>query len=265
MQTASTTVIAAMLAIVSVANGDESVGKKPGTPQIPGTPWQVHDGTRPQPPVVKNFGAVSVKPPQDAKILFDGKSTDAWTSDGKPAVWQINKEHSLVASGGMLTSKESFGPVQVHVEWKIPEGRPVNGQSGGNSGVFMMGLYEIQVLQSNNNPTYPDGTAGALYGQTPPLVNATTPQGQWQSYEILFEPPIYEGGKVKEPAYATVIQNGIVVQNHRALLGPTKHRELATYPDTHPVTAPIQLQFHGDPIEFRNIWARPIGTYDSGK
>jgi hypothetical protein len=259
------TVMAGCMAVGSVALGEEGFGIKPDTPEIPGTPWRVHDGTRPQPPVVVTGGAVSVKAPADAKVLFDGTSTDSWTSDGKPAVWQINSDKSLVASGGMLTSKDKFGPVQVHVEWKIPNGRAVHGQGGGNSGVFLMGLYEVQILQSNNNPTYPDGTAGALYGQSPPLVNATAPQGEWQSYEILFQPPIYEGGKVKEPAYATVIENGVVVQNHRALIGPTQYRQLAKYPETHPETGPIQLQFHGDPVEFRNIWVRPIGEYDGGK
>lgn len=263
--TARSSALAALcLAAAHPALAEEGPGKKPGNPVIPGTPWQVHDGTRPQPPVVANAGAVSVKAPADAKVLFDGGSTDAWTSDGKPAVWPV-KNHILIASGGMLTTKDKFGPVQVHVEWRIPSGRQVNGQSGGNSGVFMMGLYEIQVLQSNHNPTYPDGTAGALYGQTPPLVNATTPQGDWQSYEILFTPAVYEGGKLKEPAFATVIQNGIVVQNARKFIGPTQHNNLASYPDNLPETGPIQLQFHGDPIEFRNIWVRPIGNYDAGK
>ncbi|MDB6077202.1 MAG: hypothetical protein JWO82_949 [Akkermansiaceae bacterium] len=263
MRITAWTLLAGCLAAGNVASGNEGFGIKPDTPEIPGTPWRVHDGTRPQPPVVQTGGAVSVKAPADAKVLFDGTSTDAWTSDGKPAVWPV-KDGSLVASGGsMLTSKEKFGPVQVHVEWKIPAGRKVSGQGGGNTGDFLMGLYEVQILQSNNNPTYPDGTAGALYGQSPPLVNATAPQGEWQSYEILFTPPIYEGGKVKTPAYATVIENGVVVQNHRALIGPTQYRQLASYPETHPETGPIQLQFHGDPVEFRNIWARPIGDYDS--
>ena len=267
MQSSRTTITllaAAMAFAGAVASGEEGPGKKPGNPQIPGTPWQVHDGTRPMPPVVDNAGAVPVKPPADAKVLFDGGKLDAWTTDGKVASWQV-KDGILIASPGTLITKEKFGPVQVHVEWRMPEGRPVNGQSGGNSGVFLMGLYEVQVLQSNNNPTYADGIAGALYGQSPPLVNATTPQGQWQSYEILFTPAIYEHGKVKEPAYATVIQNGVVLHNHRALIGPTLHSQLATYPASLPATGPIHLQFHGDPVEYRNIWVRPIGDYDSGK
>lgn len=258
------TVMAGCLTAGGMALAAEGPGIKPGTPEIPGTPWQVHDGTRPQPPVVGTGGAVSVKAPSDAKVLFDGKSTDAWTTDGKPATWPV-KDGSLIASPGTLISKEQFGPVQVHIEWRIPGDRKVNGQGGGNSGIFLMGLYEVQILQSNNNPTYADGTAGALYGQTPPLVNATAPQGEWQSYDILFQPPKSEGGKVVEPAWVTVIQNGVVLHHARKLLGPTQFRQLAKYPENHPDKGPLHLQFHGDPVEFRNIWVRPIGDYDSAK
>ncbi len=253
--------MAGCVAAGNVALAAEGVGIKPGTPEIPGTPWQVHDGTRPQPRVVETGGALSVKAPGDAKVLFDGKSLDAWTTDGKPASWTV-KDGILVASPGTLTTKEQFGPVQVHLEWRVPAGRQVNGQGGGNSGIFLMGMYEVQILQSHTNRTYPDGTAGALYGQTPPLVNATAPQGEWQSYEILFHPPKYEGEKVVKPATVTVIQNGVVLHHAREFMGPTKFRQLATYPPKHPETGPLSLQFHGDPIEFRNIWARPIGGYD---
>jgi hypothetical protein len=258
------TAMAGCLAAGNVALAAEGFGIKPGTPGIPGTPWQVHDGTRPQPKVVETGGAVSVKAPADAKMLFDGSSLDAWKSGDKPASWVV-KDGILVAAPGNLTTKEEFGPVQVHLEWRIPAGRKVNGQGGGNSGIFLMGLYEVQILQSNGNKTYPDGTAGALYGQTPPLVNATAPQGEWQSYEILFHPPKYEGEKVVEPATVTVIQNGVVLHHARKFLGPTQFRQLASYPPKHPATGPLSLQFHGDPIEFRNIWARPIGGYDEEK
>jgi len=261
MRTIQWTAMAGCLAAGMAMAGDEGFGKKPSTPDLPGTPWKVHDGTRPQPKVLETAGAVSVKAPADAKVLFDGKSADAWTTDGKPATWPV-KDGILTAAPGTLISKDKFGPVQVHLEWRIPPGRKVEGQGGGNSGIFLMGLYEVQILQSHGNPTYPDGTAGALYGQTPPLVNATGPQGEWQSYEILFQPPKYEGGKVVEPAWATVIQNGVVLHHARKLLGPTQYRALARYPAEHPETGPLQLQFHGDPIEFRNIWARPIGNYD---
>ncbi len=251
--------MAGCLAAGGMAMAAEGPGIDPGTPQIPGTPWKVHDGNRPQPPVVENAGAVVVKAPADAKVLFDGKSLDAWeNSEGKP-MWPV-KDGGFTASPGMLMTKDKFGAAQVHIEWRVPPGRPVKGQGGGNSGIFLMGLYEVQILQSHENPTYADGTAGALYGQSPPLVNAIRPQGEWQSYDILFTPPKVEGGKVTEPAVATVLVNGIVVQNARKLIGPTQYRQLAKYPDNHPETGPIALQFHGDPIEFRNVWVRPIAA-----
>ena len=168
----------------------------------------------------------------------------------------------MVAASKDIQSKQSFGAVQMHFEWRLPADRPVKGQSGGNSGVFLMGLYEVQVLQSHNNPTYPDGQAGSLYGQLPPLVNATAPQGEWQSYDLTFTPPVYEDGKVTQPAKLTLFHNGVVVQNGESYLGPTEHRKLASYPETHPATAPLRLQFHGDPMEFRNFWVRPLGKRD---
>jgi hypothetical protein len=228
------------------------------TPLLPGQPYHVHDGKRPQPPMVTTGGAVLVKAPSDAKILFDGSSLDAWTTDGGPSTF-ILRDGVMVANGKDTKTKESFGAIQLHFEWRLPAGRPVDGQRGGNSGVFLMGLYEVQVLQSHNNPTYADGTAGALYGQTPPLVNATAPQGEWQSYDIAFEPPVYSGKKVTRPAKITVIHNGVVVQHGESYQGPTVWRKLAAYPPTHPLTAPILLQFHADPMEYRNFWVRPLG------
>jgi hypothetical protein len=242
----------------------DGFGVKSGNPMIPGTPYEVHDGTRPQPRIVGNDGAVSVKPPADAIVLFDGENLDAWGSNNGPAAWEV-KDGAMVAAKADVVSKQSFGAIQLHAEWRAPAGRPVNGQSGGNSGIFLMGMYEVQVLQSHNNKTYPDGQAGSLYGQCPPLVNATTPQGEWQSYDVIFTPPVYEGEKVKEPAYVTIIHNGVVVQNHRPYLGPSSHKSLASYPKNHPETGPIRLQFHGDPMEFRNFWVRPLGEYDREK
>ncbi|MEO5913736.1 MAG: DUF1080 domain-containing protein [Luteolibacter sp.] len=226
----------------------------PDDPKLPGVPYVVHDPARPQPPVVKPGGPIFAKPPSDAIMLFDGTSLDAW----EPG-WVI-KDGSMVATGKDVQSKQSFGAIQMHFEWRLPAGRKVDGQTGGNSGVFLMGLYEVQVLQSNDNPTYPDGQAGAMYGQLPPLVNAITPQGEWQSYDLAFEPPVYENGKVVKPAKLTLMQNGVFVQNGESYLGPTEHRKLASYPPTHPVTAPLRLQFHGDPMEYRNMWVRPLGS-----
>lgn len=236
--------------------GQAEIKGYPDGPKLPGGSFSVHDPARPQPPAVQTAGAVSVKPPSDAIVLFDGTSLDAF----EPG-WQI-KDGAMVATRKDIRTKQSFGAIQMHFEWRLPAGRPVDGQSGGNSGVFLMGLYEVQVLQSHNNPTYPDGQAGSLYGQLPPLVNATSPQGEWQSYDLAFEPPVYEGGKVVKPAKLTLFHNGVVVQHGEAYLGPTQHKKLASYPKSHPETAPLRFQYHNDPMEFRNIWVRPLGKRD---
>ena len=228
----------------------------PDDPKLPGVPYVVHDPARPQPPVVGTAGAVSVKPPSDAIVLFDGTSLEAWTPG-----WVI-RDGVMVATKNDIQTKQAFGAIQMHFEWRVPAGRKVDGQTGGNSGVFLMGLYEVQVLQSNHNMTYPDGQAGALYGQLPPLVNATAPQGEWQSYDLAFEPPVYEDGKVTRPAKLTLFHNGVILQNGESYLGPTEHRKLTTYPATHPAAAPLRLQFHGDPVEYRNMWVRPLGKRD---
>ena len=231
-------------------------------PLIPGTPYRVHDLERPQARIVESGGAVSIVPPSDATVLFDGTSLDAWTSGGKKPLWKI-EDGVLVAVKDYLDTKDQFGAIQLHLEWKLPEGIEVKGQKGGNSGCFLMGLYEVQILQSHDNETYPDGQAGALYGQLPPLVNVTSPQGEWNSYDITFVPPVYEGENVMTPARVTVIHNGVVVQNGEIFLGPTAHKKLAKYPAKHPETGPIRLQFHGDPMEFRNIWVRSLGERDA--
>lgn len=228
----------------------------PDDPKLPGVPYVVHDPARPQPPVVETAGAVSVKPPSDATVLFNGTSLEAWTPG-----WVI-RDGAMVATSKDIETKQAFGAIQMHFEWRVPAGRKVDGQSGGNSGLFLMGLYEVQVLQSHHNMTYPDGQAGAMYGQLPPLVNATAPQGEWQSYDLAFEPPVYENGKVTKPAKLTLLHNGVILQNGESYLGPTEHRKLTTYPATHPAAAPLRLQFHGDPVEYRNIWVRPLGKRD---
>lgn len=240
------------------------VGEKPKTPVIPGTPYVVHDGTRPQPRVVEKTAAVSVPAPSDAIVLFDGTNLDAWVSSDGSAPKFLLKDGVMVANQAGVKTKQKFGDVQVHIEWRLPADRKVKGQSGGNSGMFLMGRYEVQILQSHNNKTYPDGQATALYGQTPPLVNATAPQGEWQSYDVIFHAPKYRDGKLISPAYATVLHNGVVTHSHRAFQGPTRHRQLTTYPESHPTKDSISLQWHSDPIEFRNIWVRELGDYDEG-
>ena len=186
-------------------------------------------------------------------VLFDGTHADAFTKN-----WPIF-EGSLIASKlGNLITKDTFGDCQLHLEWRIPAGRSVQGQKGGNSGLFLMSRYEVQIQESHTNTTYPDGQAGALYGQYPPKVNPSLPQGEWQSYDIFFTAPVYEEGKLQSPAYITVIHNGVMIHHHQKLEGPTTHRKAASYPQTHPAKAPLLLQWHQDPIEFRNFWIRDL-------
>ena len=203
----------ALLALLPVGllfadhHGEQTTKKLyPDTPVIPGSEYTVHDTTRPQPRKVESAGAISIPAPSDAKILFDGTNTDAWEGN-----WKV-ENGILIASPGALTTQEHFGNCQVHIEYRVPKGRKVMGQKGGNSGIFLMGKYEIQIGESHTNETYPDGQAGAVYGQTPPLVNPATPQGEWQSYDIIFKAPISENGKVVQPAEITVLFNGVVVQ-----------------------------------------------------
>lgn len=226
--------------------------KKYNTPKQPWSEYTVHDMTRPHPVKVQTYGAVTTKAPADAIVLFDGKNTDAFTKK-----WKIT-DGVMIASPGDNRSKQSFGSCQLHVEWKIPAGRKVNGQAGGNSGIFLMDRYELQVQESHTNVTYADGQAAALYGQNPPLVNASVPQGEWQSYDIIFHAPVYGADGMRTPAYITVIHNGVVVHAHQQFYGPTTHKKVAQYPKTHPEKAPIRFQWHGDPIEFRNIWVRDL-------
>ena len=228
--------------------------KKYGEKQ-PWSEYHVHDLARPHPKKVKTAGVVKVKAPEDAVVIFDGTSqsvtkslTNAWTV----------KDGILIASPGHTLTKQKFGSVQLHLEWRIPSGRKVSGQKGGNSGIFLMNRYEIQIQESYTNETYADGQAAAMYGQTPPMVNATAPQGTWQSYDILFEAPVYDQSGMKVPARVTVIHNGVVVHHSQKYYGPTQHKKAAKYPKIHPHKDPIRFQWHNDPIEFRNIWVREL-------
>lgn len=220
-------------------------------------PWSgyaVHDENRPHPEKVEVKSITTTPPPADADIIFDGKNTDALT---KP--WEIKDGVLIVGKLGDNFTKKAYGSCQFHMEWKIPAGRKVKGQSGGNSGVFLMSMYEIQIQESHTNVTYADGQAGAIYGQFPPLVNPSRRQGEWQSYDITFTAPEYKDGKVVKPAVVTVMHNGVIIHNAQELKGPTKHKKVTEYPKSHPEKAPIRFQFHGDPIEYRNIWVRELG------
>jgi len=233
------------------------------TPMLPGLPWHVHDPARPRPQAVTP-GAQLGMPPSDAIILFDGKDLSNWISakDGAPpntpAKWKVENGYMEVVRGaGQIVSKQKFGDMQLHIEFATPATVRGNSQERGNSGVFLQNRYEIQVLDSFENPTYADGQAGAVYGQWPPLVNASRKPGEWQVYDIVFEAPRLDGDRVMKPAYVTVFHNGVLVQNHREIMGPTLHREVAHY-SAQPAEDSLGLQDHNNPTRYRNIWVRRL-------
>jgi hypothetical protein len=234
--------------------------EKPGyddTPFIPGSKYRVHDKERPQPPVVTPGQAVG-QPPSDAVVLFDGRDLSAWTGKEGEAKWKVENGYMEVLPGtGNISTKEKFGDCQLHVEWATPEKVEGEDQHRGNSGVFLMELYEIQVLDNYENLTYPDGTAAAIYGQTPPMVNACREPGKWQSYEIVWFAPRFEGEKLVSPARLTLFHNGILVHHNQELKGPTTHRKVLEY-QAHPSVGSLMLQDHRDCVRYRNIWYRKI-------
>jgi hypothetical protein len=245
-------------------DGDDVNGYR-DTPQIPGQKWKVHDIERPRPPKVAPGPAVSAPPPSDAIVLFDGRDLSKWEQFARGGVvsepkWKVENGYiEIVPRTGRLRTKESFGDCQLHIEWQIPPEAKGNGQSIGNSGVEFMGRYEIQVLESADHLTYADGGAGAIYGVWAPLANPTRPQGEWNTYDIFFEAPRFEGDKLVKPAYITVLYNGVLVQHHKDFLGTTIWRKLGTY-TPHPPELPLTLQDHSQAVRFRNIWIRRLGS-----
>jgi hypothetical protein len=269
----TTAIILALAAGITIAQ-NRSGGDAEGftdTPLLPGLPWHVHDPARPHPKVVTP-GVRPDQPPSDAAVLFDGKDLSKWTVarlgtaaytvGSGPAPWKVTDGYFEVVPGsGDIASKEKFRDVQVHVEWMEPADVSGLSQNRGNSGVFLMGLFEIQVLDSFGNRTYADGQAGALYGQWPPLVNAVRKPREWQTYDIAFEAPRYADQKLAKPASMTVFLNGVLLHNHKEEMGPTIYRQVPKYV-AGPSDGPIILQDHGHPVRFRNIWVRSIGDYD---
>ena len=223
--------------------------------------WKVHDPDRPQPPVV-DLGPSSpaVPPPSDAVVLFDGKDLSQWEdTNGQPARWKVEKSYmEVVKKTGDIRTKQKFGDCQLHVEWATPAEAEGEGQDRGNSGVFLMALYEVQVLDCYQNQTYPDGMTAAVYGQYPPLVNACRPPGEWQTYDIIFFRPRFgvDGGLTR-PATITVFHNGILIQDNVELTGPTEHKKRPPY-NPHPDKLPLLLQDHDNPVRYRNIWIREL-------
>lgn len=236
------------------------------TPMLPGLPYRVHDPARPHPPVVTP-GAAPGAPPSDANVLFNGGDLSKWAQrNGQGALvepkWVLGDGYFEVAPrSGSLITRESFGDVQLHIEWATPRDVTANSQGRGNSGVLLMGLYEVQVLDSYNSSSYADGLAGALYGQWPPLANVARPPGQWQTYDIVFEAPRFDADKLIAPGYMTVLWNGVVVHNRKELSGSTVYKAVAQY-TPHAAELPLMLQDHGNPVRFRNVWLRRISGYD---
>jgi hypothetical protein len=221
--------------------------------------WRVHDTTRPNPSVVTPATTPGAAP-SDAITLFDGKSLDAFESqEGGPARWTVENGYLQVKPDtGNIHTKQAFGDCQLHVEWASPNPPVGVDQMRGNSGVIIMGLYELQVLDSYNAKTYADGQAGALYGQYPPLVNAVRAPGEWQTYDIVFRRPKFdEHGRLISRARETVIHNGIVVQDATQLSGPTAYHNRPPYYPL-PEKLPLVLQDHGTLVRFRNIWIREL-------
>jgi hypothetical protein len=192
--------------------------------------------------------------PADAIVLFDGKDLSEWQGGEK---WRV-EGGVATARGGGITSKRSFGDCQLHIEWASPEKVEGSGQGRGNSGVYFMGNYEVQILDSYDNKTYYDGQCGSIYKQSPPLVNASRKPGEWQTYDIIFRAPVFtKDGKVEKPACITVLHNGVAVQNNFEALGTTAWDAAPAY-HAHAAKMPLHIQFHGNPVKFRNIWIREL-------
>jgi len=230
------------------------------TPMQPDGKWHVHDPARPQPPVVTpGTFSENATPSSDAVVLFGGKDLSQWRDKktGGPAPWTVEDGAAVSAKGDIVTTNE-FGDIQLHLEFREPIPPKESGQGRGNSGVFFMGQYEIQVVDCYNNKTYADGVTAGIYGQHPPLANACRPPGEWQTYDIIFNVPHFgANGEVLSPGYVTVFHNGVVAQNHQAIRGATNWRVPGKY-TPHGPTGPIALQYHNNSVSFRNIWVRPV-------
>jgi len=253
-------VVVGVLGLAAVAAG---IGAPPA--DKPAKIWAVHDETRPQPKTVAPGEAGTQdrpgRPPADAIALLDGKDLSKWVAvGGGPAKWKVAGGSVEATKGtGDIQTREAFGSCQLHLEFASPTPPQPGAKFPGNSGVFLMGLYEVQVLDSyRNTKAYADGQAGAIYGQAPPLVNASRPPGAWQTFDIIFHRPRFDGaGKVLRPATVTVLHNGVLVQDHFRIRGATAHKRRATY-RPHADKLPLRLQQHGSAVRFRNLWVRPI-------
>jgi len=236
--------------LVKAKDGSGIVGYK-DTPVLPWCGYHVHDPDRPAPPKVQPPSRGQA--PSDAVVLFDGTDLSKWQASS----WKV-EDGELIAVTGELTTKESFGDCQLHLEWQAPN-PPVGGEwDRGNNGVMLMGLFEIQVFDTYTTPLYPDGQAASVYGQTPPMVNACRPPGQWQTYDIIFFAPVFRDGRLERRARVTMLHNGVLVHHNQEIHGPTGHRILAKYGKPIAPKLPLSLSAHNNPVRFRNIWLRPL-------
>jgi hypothetical protein len=261
------------LAADSAASQAEAIDGFRDTPMLPGGRWHLHDPDRPQPPVVTPGESFSqnAPAPSDAEVLFDGKDLSKWqTARGQEAPWSVKDGYMETAGREGIRTRGKWADFQLHVEFATPSPPKGSGQGRGNSGVLINGMYEVQILDSYRAKTYPDGQAGAIYGQSPPLVNPSKPPGEWQVYDIIFESPRWNpSGELVKKAVVTVLYNGVVVQNHYELNGITDGitrevpwRTLSKYGQPHPPEVFIELQYHNNPLRFRNIWVRKLGERD---
>jgi hypothetical protein len=255
-------------------NKAEAIDGFRDTPMLPGGKWHVHDPDRPQPRVVTPGATFSqnAPAPSDAEVLFDGTDLSKWENNrGEEAKWHMQDGYvETAARGGGIRTRGKWADFQLHVEWAAPNPPHGTGQGRGNSGILINNMYEVQVLDSYHAKTYPDGQAGAIYGQSPPLVNASKPPGEWQTYDIIFESPRWnEQGQLTKKATVTVLYNGVVVQNRYELTGMTDGinaaqpwKTLSKYPPPHAPEVFIELQDHNNPVRYRNIWVRALGERD---
>lgn len=240
--------------LVHARDGSGVYGYK-DTPILPWCGYHVHDPDRPEPPRIDPGPAQPPAPiPGDAIVLFDGSDLSQW----EPNEWRL-VDGQIEALAGNLVSRQHFGDIQLHVEWLAPADFEGPWHDRGNNGVMLMGLYEIQIFDSYNEKLYPDGQAAAIYGQTPPLVNVTRPPGQWQTFDIVFTAPRFDGEQLVAPARVTMFHNGVLVHLNEKIHGETTHRALPQY-RRKVSSGPILLLSHNCPVRFRNIWVRPLDS-----
>ncbi len=242
-------IICSLFLVSNNVNGQEEIKLPPEATEF----------YEPVPPVIPP-GKSTATPPADAIILFDGTDLSSWEGgEGSEAAWIVKDSIMTIHPGtGGIKSKQSFGDLQIHLEWRSPSQIVGEGQGRGNSGIFIMGKYEVQILDSYKNSTYTNGQAGSIYKQSPPLVNVTNPPGKWNTYDIIFTAPRFnQEGMLISPAKITALHNGVLIHNNFELRGPTEYIGIPNY-TAHENRLPIYLQDHGNPVSFRNIWVREL-------